>query len=216
MDAAQPVKLALTASILLLVFGLGLRATFADATTLFREFFRPPNRLLRAVFAMYVAVPLVAIVMVPFGVEVLGGLFGREARFGPDRVAKLVAVTILAPLIVGLLVRHLAPRLADRMAPWASRLGTVVLVTALVPVIASAWPAIVSLVGDGAVLAITVVVAAAIASSMRHPGIALAIATLNVPEEPRMPAAILLCLVVATLATSVYGAVRRRQRTRAG
>jgi BASS family bile acid:Na+ symporter len=173
--------------------------------------------------------------MVPFGVEVLGGLFGREARFGPDRVAKLVAVTILAPLIVGLLVRHLAPRLADRMAPWASRLGTVVLVTALVPVIASAWPAIVSLVGDGAVLAITVVVAAAIAaghwlggsdpddctvlaiaSSMRHPGIALAIATLNVPEEPRMPAAILLYVVVATVATSIYGAVRRRQRTRAG
>jgi hypothetical protein len=31
-----------------------------------------------------------------------------------------------------------------------------------------------------------------------------------------MPAAILLYVVVATVATSIYGAVRRRQRTRAG
>ena len=127
MESAQLVKLVLTASVLLLVFGLGLRATFANATALLREMYRPPRRLPRAVFAMYVAVPLVAIV---------------------------------------------------------------------------------SLIGDGAVLAI--------ASSMRHPGIALAIATLNVPEEPRMPAAMLLYVPVTTVATSVCGAVRRRQRVRVG
>jgi len=289
MDTAHLIKLALTASILLLVVALGLRATFGDATALFREFLRPPNRLLRALLAMYVIVPLVAvvvarlfdlslpvrvailamavapippilpgkqlkfggssdfvfgllvavsfaaIVMVPLSVNVLGRLFGAEAVFGPDEVARLIGTTILVPLVVGMTVRHLAPGVAQQLAPWASRLGNVLLLAVLVPVLIKAWPAVISQIGNGAILAIGAVVAAAIvaghvlggadaddrstlaiASAMRHPGVALAIATLNVPEEPRIPAAILLYVLVAAVATTIYGAVRRKQIARAG
>ena len=289
MDTAHLIKLALTASILLLVFALGLRATLADATTLFREFLRPPNRLLRALVAMYIIVPLVAVivarlfdlslpvraailamavapippilpgkqlkfggssdyvfgllvavsiaalVMVPLGVSVIGRLFAAEASFGPAEVAKLIGTTILLPLVVGLAVRHLAPAVAQALAPWASRLGNLVLLAVLVPVLIKAWPAIVSLVGDGAILAIGTVVAAAIvaghalggadaddrstlaiASAMRHPGVAMAIATLNVPEEPRIPAAIILYVLVAAVATTIYGVVRRKMLARSG
>ncbi|UCG96181.1 MAG: hypothetical protein JSW31_11125 [Burkholderiales bacterium] len=289
MDTAHLIKLALTASILLLVCALGLRARISDATSLFREFLQPPNRLLRALFAMYIIVPLVAIVvaklfdlslpvraailamavapippilpgkqlkfggssdyvfgllvavsiaalvMVPLGVSVLGRLFGAEATFGPDEVAKLIGTTILLPLAAGLTLRHLAPAAAQRLAPWASRLGNVLLLVVLVPVLIKAWPAVIALVGNGAILAIGAVVAAAIfaghalggadaddrstlaiASAMRHPGVALAIATLNVPEEPRIPAAIILYVLVAALATTIYGAVRRKQLARSG
>ncbi|MGH7358585.1 MAG: hypothetical protein ACREJR_07215, partial [Candidatus Rokuibacteriota bacterium] len=51
--------------------------------------------------------------------------------------------------------------------------------------------------------------ALAIASSIRHPGVALTIARLNFPEEPLAPAAVLLFLLVSVIATLPYGAWRR-------
>src|SRR5688572_2757830 len=48
-DFAQLVKAALAASILLLVIGLGMRATFTEATSFFRHMFQPPYSLLRAI-----------------------------------------------------------------------------------------------------------------------------------------------------------------------
>lgn len=284
MEAAQLVKLALTASIMLMVFALGARASFVDTTTLFRNLFRPPNRLLRALFAMYVVVPLaavavamlgdltrpvkvallamavapippilpgkqlkfggdksyvfgllvavslVAVVLVPLGVAVLGRVFGRESHFPPAEVARLIGMTILLPLVAGLAFRHLAPQLAGATAPWISRAGNLVLTVGLALVLVQVWPAIASMVGDGSVAAIAAVVAVAIAaghglggpdaderstlalaSAMRHPGIAAAIASLNIPDEPRVPAAIILYLLVATLGTVVYGAWRKRR-----
>lgn len=289
MDPTQLVKLAITFSILLLVFALGLRATFADATSLFRTLFVPPNRLLRAVFAMNVAVPVVAtivallfelslpvkvallamavapippllpgkqlklgghsgyvfgllvavslaaIVLVPLGVDLLGRLFDRDTRIGPGQVAQLVGMTILAPLLAGLVVRQLVPEVAAHAAPWVSRVGTILLVAGLVPILMKVAPAIPSLVGNGSVLAIAFVIVVAIAighvlggpdpderttlavaSAMRHPGIALAIATQNFPQEPRGPAAILVYLLLAIVATTLYGAWRKRRAIHAG
>ncbi|MCL4761643.1 MAG: hypothetical protein KJ018_07645 [Burkholderiales bacterium] len=278
------IKLVLTGSILLLVFALGLRARLSDAASLLRELFRPPHRLLRAIVAMFLVVPLVAvlaakhvdlslpvrtaivamavapippilpgkqlrfggdssyvfgllvaislvaIVVVPLSVQVMAVIFDRRADFGVVDVGKLIGVTILVPLVAGIAVRSWAGAAAERLASWAARLGTVLLVSGLVPVLIAAWPAMASMIRDGGVVAIGLVVAAAlaaghalggpapeertnlaIASSMRHPGVAAAIASLGVPEEPRAQAAILLYLLVAAIATSVYGIARKRQ-----
>lgn len=283
MEPAQWIKLALTASILLIVFALGLRASPADATSLFRELFRPPHKLLRALVAMFVAVPLVAvlaaklldlslpvetaivamalapippilpgkqlkfgggsdyvfglmvavslaaILIVPLGVHLAGEVFHRETNFGIADAARLIGVTILAPLLAGLTVKSWAGAVARRLAPWVAHLGTVLLVLALIPILASAWPAVMALVSGGTVTAIVMVVIAAIAaghalggpdpdertalafaSSMRHPGIAAAIASLSVPEEPRVQAGILLYLLIAVVATSIYGVLLGR------
>lgn len=284
MELAPLVKLAVAASLLLLVFGLGLRATFADATFLFRTSFEPPHRLLRAIGAMYVIVPLIAatlatlfdlrppvkiallamavspvppilpgkqlrfagdarfvygllvavslaaIVVVPVLVRVVGWLFGRELHIGVAVIARSVALSILVPLLLGLIVRQLAPRVAERIAPWASRLGSVLLVVGLVPILIASWPAFVALVGSGTLLAFAAAALAAIvaghwlggpdpherpvlalASAMRHPGIAIAIAHENFPDDALAPAAILLFLVVGVVATSIYGAVATRR-----
>ena len=45
---------------------------------------------------------------------------------------------------------------------------------------------------------------------MRHPGVALAMARLNFPEEPLVPAAVALFLLVSVIVTLPYGAWRRR------
>jgi hypothetical protein len=58
-DFAELIKLAISASILLLVVSLGMRATLADATSFFRNLFEPPRRLVRATLAMNVVVPAI-------------------------------------------------------------------------------------------------------------------------------------------------------------
>jgi BASS family bile acid:Na+ symporter len=284
MDGPQIIKLAATTSILLLVFALGARATFADATSLIRELFRPPYWLLRALLAMYVVVPaaavwmglvldlprpirvgllaiaiapvppilprrqlelggssghvfgllvavsLSAIVQVPLMVGVIGRVFGREASFGPGQVAGVIGITILIPLAAGLVFRRLAPRWAAEIVPWTSRLGTALLAVVVVTILVRAGPVMLSLMRGNGVLAIVGIVAIAIgaghwigganrsdrvilafASAMRHPGLALAVATSNLPQEPRMLAAILLYVLVALALTSLYGAIIRRR-----
>jgi len=282
------IKHFLTASILLLVFSLGARATFADATSLFRSWLAPPHRLVRALLAMYVVVPVVAacmglmlelagpvrvallavavapippilpgkqlkgggsrahafgllvavslcaVVLVPLTVGILGHLFGMSSSFGPIKVARLIGVTILIPLLAGLTVRRFVPRWAPFVATWASRLGTVVLAACVVLVLYEARHVLDGLVGDGSLLAIgalaLIAIGAghwlggpqpdersnlAIASAMRHPGIAIAVATANDPGEPRVAAAILLYVLVATVLTSLYVAATRRRRAEA-
>jgi BASS family bile acid:Na+ symporter len=279
MDLAHLMRLAITASVLLLVFALGLRATTEDATYLFRQ----PARLLRGFLAMGVIVPVVAaalaalldlapavkiallataispvppilpgkqlklggrsryvfgllvaasllaVVFVPLAIGVLGWLFGREVHVGAGVVARIVGITVLLPLAAGLAIHHMAPNVAERVGPWASKLGTLLLLAAVLVVLIAMGPAIQSLVGDGTVLVITAMVAAgllaghwlggpdpddrtalAIASSMRHPGVALAIARLNFPEERLVPAAVVLFLLVNVIVTLPYGAWRRR------
>jgi BASS family bile acid:Na+ symporter len=63
MDAVAAIKLLLSASILLLVFALGLQASFADATSMLRNFLRSPHWLLRAMISMYVVVPAAAVAL---------------------------------------------------------------------------------------------------------------------------------------------------------
>jgi BASS family bile acid:Na+ symporter len=279
MNPAALVRLALTASILLLVFALGLRSTVADATYVIRR----PRLILRGFLAMAVVVPVVAaalatlfdlrtpvriallalvvgpvppllpakqlgrgaraqyvhgllvaaalasIVVVPAAVEVLGWLFGREAHAPLALVARIVGTTVLLPLLAGLAVRRLAPGLAERVAPWATRAGNVLLLAGLAVVLIVTWRDVLVLIGNGTVLAMAGVVLAglaaghwlggpdpadrtalALASSMRHPGLALAIARLNFPEETLVPAAVLLFILVNVILTLPYGIWRRR------
>ncbi len=278
MDAVAAIKLLLSASILLLVFALGLQATFADATSLLRNFLRRPNWLLRALVSMYVIVPAAAlalalafdlppglrtgllavaiapippilpgkqlkfggdrayvfgllvavslssIVVIPLMVLLFDLIFERDTLFGPASVLRVVGMSILLPLAAGLATRQWLPELAACIAPWVSRIGTITLFASVLPILVAAWPTIVPLWGRGVLLAcIALAVAAlaaghllggadpsvratlAIASAMRHPGVALALVARHAADEPRGVAVVLLYLLVATALTTVYG-----------
>lgn len=289
MDLAHLVKLAIATSVLLMAISLGLRATLADATSLIRNLFRPPRSLLRALVAMNVIVPVVAvlvakafdlhqavkiallamavspippilpgkqlkfggrpayvfgllvavslaaILLVPLDVDILGRIFGREAHLGFAPVAILIGKTVLLPLILGLAITHFFPVIAGRLAPVLSRVGNILLAAGLLPVFISVWPAVRTLVGNGTLIAIAAVVVTAIAtghfiggpdphdrialgifSAMRHPGVALAIATTNFPDNKMIAGAILLFVLTATILTSIYGVVMVRKLRRPG
>jgi BASS family bile acid:Na+ symporter len=183
----------------------------------------------RYVHGLLVGAALFAIVVVPAAIEVLGWLFQREAHISPAQVARIVGMTVLLPLAAGLAVHRWLPTLAERIGPWVSRVGNALLLAALLVVVFAMWRDVVSLVGNGTVLAIVTVVvvglaaghwlggpdpddrtALAVASSMRHPGVALAIARLNFPDDKLVPAAVLLFIVVNILITLPYGIWRQR------
>jgi len=182
------------------------------------------------VFGLLVAVSLSAIVQLPLMVALIGRVFGTAASFGPLDVARLIGITIVVPLTAGLLAKRFVPQWADFVAPWTSRLGTILLLTVVALVLFRFWPTMASLIGGGTLLGMIAVattgIAAghwlggpdptdrmilAIASAMRHPGVAIAVATANAPEEKGLVAAVLLYVMVSFAMTSFYAALIRRQ-----
>ena len=291
MDLAHLVKLAIATSVLLMAISLGLRTTWADATSLIRNLFQPPRSLLRALIAMNVVVPVVAVVvakafdlpqavkiallamsvspippllpgkqlkfggrpayvfgllvgvsiaailLVPLGVDILGRIFGRESHLGFIPVAILIGKSVFLPLVLGLTVAHFSPAIAGRLAPVLARIGNVLLVAGLLPLLISFWPAVRTLIGNGTLIATAAVVVTAIAaghliggpdphdrtalgifSAMRHPGVALSIATTNFPDNKTVTGAILLFVLTATILTSIYAVlmVRRLSSSKSG
>jgi BASS family bile acid:Na+ symporter len=100
----------------------------------------------------------------------------------------------------------------------------------MLALLAASIPAVLALVGNGTVVAAAAFVAAglavghlaggsrrdqqivlALSTASRHPGIALALAKVNFPDEPQLGATILLFLLVGGLVGAPYLAWQRRR-----
>jgi bile acid:Na+ symporter, BASS family len=172
--------------------------------------------------SLLVTVSLLAIIVVPVAVLLLGWLFHRTFAVEPWAIAGLLVTRVILPVVAGLLVRWKFPRVADRIdKPIRIASAVLLLVVALVLVSAS-LPKLVALVGDGAlvVFALFVVVglltghllggprfgergALSLASACRHPGVALSVATVGVPDQ-HFGAIVLLYLLVSLIITIPY------------
>ena len=280
MTSFELIRLAVVASIFLTVLGIGLSATWRDATFLLRE----RGLLFRSLVSMFVVMPvvvavvaqvsnlpeavkialvalaiapvppilprrelksgarsgyavgllavgaLIAIVYVPLAVEILDLIFGRHGVVSPLTIGKVVLVTILAPLLIGMAIRQWAPSAAEKGAGPVLTIGMILLVVACIPLLMATWPAIVALFGDGTVLIIALVAAGglllghalggprpedrivlALSTALRHPAVALAVATSGVMETKSELAAVLLYVVVSVLVSLPYVMWRRRR-----
>jgi predicted Na+-dependent transporter len=182
------------------------------------------------VVGLLVAVSLLSILILPVTLALVSAAFPAEVRISAAQVARALWTSVLLPLLLGMAVRNMAPGFAERAAPLASSLGTIVLLVGALPVLVKIWPAMAHLIGNGTILAMLAVVAVglwaghqlggpdpddrtvlAIASASRHPGIALLIGTTNFPNyKPQVTAAVFLFLLVGTIATAPYTAWRKR------
>jgi bile acid:Na+ symporter, BASS family len=179
---------------------------------------------------LLVAAAVVSVVWIPVALEIIERVFGVPLGMPPAKVAMLVATTVLAPLIAGVVVHRLAPSLAAKVAPGLAMIGTLVLVAGAVAIIASQWRSMGALVHDGTVLAFSVFVVAglivghllggpdpdnrtvlALATAARNPAIALAIARLNFPDEKAVIPALLLYLLTMLFVSFPYVTWRRRR-----
>lgn len=178
---------------------------------------------------LLVAVALISLVWIPLALEIDERVFGVPLGVPIGAVAKLVATTVLAPLIAGVVVALLAPGLAARLGPLLSTIGGALLLVAAVLILVSQWRPIVGLLHDGTLLAMALFIAGGLAAGhliggpdpndrtvlataacSRHPGVALAIAHINFPDERLVAAAVLLFLVVNAVLTIPYVGWRKR------
>jgi len=178
---------------------------------------------------LLVAAALLAVVFVPFAIDVLGNAFGKPVHVPVVIVVKVVLTAVLAPLAVGILLRHWMPELSRRMARPVSLVGNLLLVAVVVPILLTTGKAMWFLVGNGTLASFAMFILAglvtghllggpaqnqrpvlALATAMRHPGMAIAIATTTFPQQKLVIPAILVYLLVAAFLTAAYLSWLRR------
>lgn len=185
---------------------------------------------------LLVIAALLAVAFVPLAVDLLGWTFGKATTISPQAIALILARDVLAPLGAGLLVHYSARPFAERIARPLSVVAWILLFASVLPILFTALPAILSLIGNGTLVAIIAFVVAGLAAghllggpepanrtilalttSSRHPGVAAAIVSLNFPQQALVVPAILLYLLVNILLSVVYIAwMRHRAATLAG
>jgi BASS family bile acid:Na+ symporter len=187
-----------------------------------------PNKQLKAggapayTLSLLTTTALVSVVFVPGALEVIGPIFGRPVDVDIGAVATIVFSSVLAPLLVGIAFRRLAPSLAPKLARPVSTVATVLLVLATLPIMVKEWPAMVALVGHYSIVAILLFCIAGLAvghllggpdpdertvlglsTAARHPAIALAIAH-RVSDPQALLAAVLLVVLVSAIVSIPY------------
>lgn len=176
------------------------------------------------VYGLITALSLFSIAFVPLAIEILGKVFGRDIHVGPFFVAKIVFRTILLPTGLGMLVHRWAPDFATKASALLGKIGNVLLLVGMVPLLIVAWRPAVSLVSQGDLIAMVVFIAVglltghllggpdpserktlALATASHHPGLAIAVAAANFPAQRLLiAAAVVLYLLVNTVILVPY------------
>jgi BASS family bile acid:Na+ symporter len=173
-------------------------------------------------YGLYVAMALLTIISVPAVMAIATTLFGRSDFISVGAIARMVFIGVLLPMALGLVIRAMAPAFAHKWWNRVYRISMVLVLVTFLPIAITAWPAVMSLVGNGTVLAMVIVTVVtlvvghllggpetrdratlAVASSVRHPGIAMSIAAANF-NDPKVTAAILLYLLVGMVVSAPY------------
>jgi BASS family bile acid:Na+ symporter len=280
MDFRQLVVLVLQASIFLTVFGFGMRTRWTDVVAVFQR----PAALTRALLAMFIIMPAVAIALclafklhpaveialaaiavsptpplipnrevqaggraaygiglmaitaalsiaiIPFAAPFVGRMLGLSMAMTTEALARLVAMSVLLPLALGMVANAMMPKASARIHQPVVIFAVVALAISLSAIVFAVLPAAVMLIGNGTVLALAAFVVIGIgvghllggpdaedrvvlglSTGCRHPGMAIAIAAANFPHETRVVAAALLYLIV-NITISVGYIIRMRLR----
>ena len=166
---------------------------------------------------------VISVVAIPITMEVVERLTGIPLQMRAREVALLMLTSVLAPLLVGMGVRRLWCEFADRAARPIAVGALVVLIIACLPILFTSVRSILVLIGDGTLLALAgfaligVVVGhllggpdpdnrpvLALATSSRHPAVALAIGHANFPNQKLAGALVLVYLVLSAILAAPY------------
>jgi len=181
-------------------------------------------------YGVYTAMALLTIIVVPLVFDLAARLFGRDDVLPIVTIARTVATGVLLPLGIGLVIGRLAPKVSQAVAPWIFRLSMLLVVLAFVPILVQIWPVITGLVGNGTIVAMVALVVVclagghllggpdpadrgtlAIASSVRHPGIAMLLAN-TAFNDKQVTAAVLLFMLVGMVVGALYKIWFKRTR----
>ena len=200
-----------------------------------------PKKLVKAggtgsyAMGLLIAAGLLAIIFVPLAMEVIERVRHVPLQMTVVSIAALIFMTVLLPLGLGVAVHSLAPGRAERLAKPISQIAGIGLLACVATILITAAPIIWTLVDSGTLIALAAFVvvglaighvlggpkpenrtALAMSTASRHPGIAIAIAQTNFPEQKLALAAVILYLVVNVLISIPYNAWTQRADRRRG
>ena len=185
------------------------------------------------VVGYYVVLVLLSVLIVPATIALLSRLFPADGMITVGAIAKLVMLSVLAPLAAGLLVGTVLPGLAARLVKPLTFAGYGLLLLLAIPILYSQFGAIIGLIGNGAVLAMGLTSIAAVAAghwlggpdthsqtslalaaATRHPGMAALIVNANFDDQ-RALVAVILYVIISGIVAGVYLQWAKRRGARA-
>ena len=194
-----------------------------------------PNKQLKAgggasfVLGLLVVAALASIVIAPMGADLIARLFGRELDVPFAPIARVVGISVLLPVLLGLVVARVAPAFGAKAAGPLSKFAAVLLLVSFLPALWAAWDGIAAQMTNFTVLAIAIFVAIglltghllggpddedrtalALATATRHPGVAIAVLHAIGPVDPGVVPVVVLYLLVGMVAAAPYVAWRKR------
>lgn len=175
------------------------------------------------------ALALSAIVLIPLFTWLIRLAFGINIQIPAPRVATIVMISSLIPLLVGVCVRRLSPAFAVRIAHPLSLVAIALIVVGIVPILFIATPALMTLIGNGVLVSLIVFslvglavghllggpdaddrTVLALATAARHPGMAFAIASVPFPGDKAVMAVVLYHVIIGTIVALPYVKWRTR------
>jgi BASS family bile acid:Na+ symporter len=179
---------------------------------------------------LFFASTMLAVILTPLAVYVIQVMFGdgKVVLVGPLTVGKVVISSVLLPLVIGYLIGRWRPG-TQQWIPVIQKVSGIVLLICVVPIIIGVWPLMTSIAREGTLTAIVLMAllglavghwlggpndddrtVLAFATVSRHPGVAIAVATLT--DQPLAPIGVLLAVLVSELAAVPYKSWRKRLR----
>lgn len=185
------------------------------------------------ILALYLILVVLAVAFVPLTILLIDSIFSKEASVPVGTVAKIVFISGVLPIAIGLAFGALFPNGALRAVPILKIVSAIVLGLFALLVFYVAGRQFLAMIGNGTIIAFALTVAAgilaghflgggaagdggtlAVIAAIRHPGIAIAIAHAS-GANPNALAAVLLFLLVGMVVVGVYVAWLNRQRAAA-
>jgi bile acid:Na+ symporter, BASS family len=197
-----------------------------------------PNKMLKAggsasyTIGLLVAVSLLSVIFIPLTMNLFEWISGASMEMKAVGIFIVVLTTILIPLLIGIAVRAMSQTFADKIAKPVGLVALILLVLTCLPILFTSVRAILSLIFHGTLIALCSFAiiglfvghllggpepknrpVLALATSARHPAIALAIVNANFPDQKVSGALILVYLVLsAILAVPYLNWVKRTRR----
>jgi BASS family bile acid:Na+ symporter len=184
------------------------------------------------VVGLLVVAALAAIIVVPAGVALIGRVFGHDLEVPFAVTARVVGISVLLPVIVGLVVARRAPAFAAKIAGPVSAVAGGLLLVLFIPVVVMKWNILAAQAGNYTIVAILLFIgvgllaghllggpepdnrtALALATATRHPGVAIAVLHAILPAAEDVTPVVFLYLVTGMVAAVPY--VKWRTRTHA-
>ncbi|WP_380877906.1 transporter [Sphingomonas sp. DBB INV C78] len=172
------------------------------------------------VTGLLVAAAIVSLVVAPLGIELIGTIFGLDTGLSAVSIARVLAIGIALPLVLGLIGQRVLGDRTPKVAAMIARVASIMLLVGVVVLIVVMAPAMWTVIGDGTIVALIAMILAglaagywlggdvpqdkvvlSLAAATRHPGVAITIATSSFADAKLAPAAILLFVVLNAIVT---------------